>query len=205
MSGPAAPCTPAEALQRLKAGNDRFVRGEAKFPTVQESVLAHLKQGQHPFATILSCSDSRVPPELVFDADLGELFVIRVAGNVLGPAVTGTLEYAAAHLHTPLFVVMGHENCGAVSAAIDSRVKGAKLEKRISVLLENILPALDDVDLGAPPEKRLHDAVEANVRRTMRVLRESPEGAALMGKGAVRLAGAVYDLDTGRVEFLGER
>jgi carbonic anhydrase len=202
MSETAATCTPAEALQRLKVGNDRFVRGEAKFPTVQESVLASLKQGQQPFATILSCSDSRVPPELVFDAGLGELFVIRVAGNVLGPSVAGTLEYAAAHLHTPLFVVMGHENCGAVSAAIDTRVRGAILEKRISVLLENILPALDDIDLGTPPEKRLHDAVEANVRRTMRVLRESPEGAASMGKGAVQLVGAVYDLDTGRVEFL---
>jgi carbonic anhydrase len=205
MSGPTTTCTPAEALQRLKEGNARFVRGEAQFPTVQESVLASLKQGQQPFATILSCSDSRVPPELVFDAGLGELFVIRVAGNVLGPSVSGTLEYAAAHLHTPLFVVMGHENCGAVTAAIDTRVKGAKLEKRISVLLENILPALDDVDLGTPPEQRLHDAVEANVRRTMRLLRESPEGRALMGKGEVVLVGAVYDLDTGRVEFLDER
>jgi carbonic anhydrase len=202
MSETAATCTPAEALQRLKAGNERFVRGEAKFPTVQESVLASLKQGQQPFATILSCSDSRVPPELVFDAGLGELFVIRVAGNVLGPSVSGTLEYAAAHLHTPLFVVIGHENCGAVMAAIDVRVKGAKLEKHISVLLENILPALDDVDLGALPEKRLHAAVEANVRRTMRVLRESPEGRALIGKGEVMMVGAVYDLDTGRVEFL---
>ena len=197
--------TASEALRRLAAGNQRFLRGESRFTGMRREVLADLARKQRPFATILGCSDSRVPPELIFDAVLGELFVIRVAGNVLGPAVTGTLEYAAAHLHTPLFVVMGHENCGAVSAAIDSRVKGAKLEKRISVLLENILPALDDVDLGAPPEKRLHDAVEANVRRTMRVLRESPEGAALMGKGAVRLAGAVYDLDTGRVEFLDER
>ncbi|MCU0806304.1 MAG: hypothetical protein MUF79_14635 [Burkholderiales bacterium] len=120
MSDAVIPCTPTEALQRLKDGNARFTRGEAKFPTVQESVLANLKQGQQPFATILACSDSRVPPELVFDAGLGELFVIRVAGNVLGPSVAGTLEYAAAHLHTPLFVVMGHENCGAVTAAIDT-------------------------------------------------------------------------------------
>ena len=120
---------------------------------------------------------------------------------MLGPSVSGTLEYASAHLHTPLFVVMGHENCGAVTAAIDTRVKGAKLEKRISVLLENILPALDDIDLNAPQERRLHAAVAANVRRTMRVLRESPEGRACLS-GEVMLVGAVYDLDTGRVEFL---
>jgi carbonic anhydrase len=201
MSDAVIPCTPTEALQRLKDGNARFTRGEAKFPTVQESVLANLKQGQQPFATILACSDSRVPPELVFDAGLGELFVIRVAGNVLGPSVAGTLEYAAAHLHTPLFVVMGHENCGAVTAAIDTRVKGAQLEKRIAVLLENILPALDDVDLAAPPAPRLHAAVEANVRRTMRLMRESPEGRACLGRD-VMLVGAVYDLDTGRVSFL---
>jgi len=83
------------------------VRGEARFPTVQKEVLADLAQGQAPYATILGCSDSRVPPELVFDAGFGELFVVRVAGNVLGPPILGTLQYAATHLHTPLFVVMG--------------------------------------------------------------------------------------------------
>jgi carbonic anhydrase len=202
MSGPTTTCTPAEALQRLRAGNARFVRGEAVFPTVQARVLTELKKGQQPFATILSCSDSRVPPELVFDAGLGDLFVIRVAGNVLGPSVSGTLEYAAAHLHTPLFVVMGHENCGAVTAAIDTRVRAAQLEKRISVLLENILPALDDIDLDAPAEARLHAAVEANVRRTMRTLQESPEGRAASSSGEVMLVGAIYDLDSGRVTFL---
>jgi carbonic anhydrase len=97
---------------------------------------------------------------------------------------------------------MGHENCGAIKAAIDTRTKGAQPEKRISALLENVLPALDDIDLDAPPESRLHAAVEANVRRTMRTLRESPEGRASLGSGEVMLVGAVYDLDTGRVAFL---
>src|SRR6188768_1684766 len=115
-----------EAVQRLKAGNERFLAGTARFPTVQKEILADLAKGQQPYATILSCSDSRVPPELVFDAGFGELFVIRVAGNVLGSAILGTLQYAGAHLHTQLFVVMGHEGCGAVQAAVGAKFHGEK-------------------------------------------------------------------------------
>src|SRR5262245_63507075 len=96
--------TADEALARLVAGNERFVRGEARFPTVQKEVLANLARGQRPYATILGCSDSRVPPELLFDASFGELFIIRVAGNVVSPEIMGTLQYAAVHLKTPLFV-----------------------------------------------------------------------------------------------------
>jgi len=92
-----------DALQRLKAGNARFIAGTARFPTVQKEILAELAKGQHPYATILSCSDSRVPPELIFDAGFGELFIIRVAGNVLSPEIAGSLQYAGRHLHTPLF------------------------------------------------------------------------------------------------------
>src|SRR5205814_6692662 len=106
--------TADEALARLIAGNERFVRGEARFPTVQKEVLAALAKGQRPYATILGCSDSRVPPELVFDAGFGELFIVRVAGNVISAEVMGTLQYASLHLQTPLFVVLGHEGCGAV-------------------------------------------------------------------------------------------
>src|SRR6478735_12618863 len=95
-----------QALNRLKAGNARFVAGKAQFPTVQKDVLAMLSRGQHPFATILGCSDSRVPPELLFDASFGELFVIRVAGNTLSPEVAGSMQYAGVHLKTPLFVVL---------------------------------------------------------------------------------------------------
>ena len=99
------PTTADDALARLMAGNDRFVRGDARFPTVQKEVLAELAKGQHPYATILGCSDSRVPPELLFDAGFGELFIVRVAGNVISAEVMGTLQYARVHLHTPLFVV----------------------------------------------------------------------------------------------------
>ncbi|MGE5815376.1 MAG: carbonic anhydrase, partial [Acidobacteriota bacterium] len=122
----APPCTADEALARLMAGNDRFVRGEARFPTVQKEILADLARAQHPYATILGCSDSRVPPELIFDAGFGELFIVRVAGNVVSPEVMGTLQYAGMHLRTPLFVVLGHENCGAVAAALAAMKGGAQ-------------------------------------------------------------------------------
>ena len=194
--------TADEVLERLKAGNERFVSGQARFPTVQKEVLAELARGQQPYATILGCSDSRVPPELVFDAGFGELFVVRVAGNVLGPSILGTLQYASAHLRTPLFVILGHEGCGAVQAAIASKFHGARQRSRIEVLLENILPALDGLDAAQPPEALLRSAVEANVRHTVRTILESPEGRARAAEGVLKLIGAVYDLETGRVRFL---
>src|SRR6478736_8719056 len=103
--------TAAQALARLREGNERFMQGHARFPTVQKEVLAELAKGQQPYATILGCSDSRVPPELVFDASFGELFVVRVAGNVISAEVMGSFQYAAVYLGTPLFVVLGHQRC----------------------------------------------------------------------------------------------
>lgn len=194
--------TAEEALNRLKEGNARFVSGRARFPTVQKEVLAELAKGQHPYVTVLGCSDSRVPPELLFDAGFGELFVIRVAGNVLGPSINGTLQYAGEHLHTPLFIVLGHEGCGAVEAAIAEKFHGAHHRSRIALLLENIVPALDNLDQTLAPAALLSAAVEANVRWTLRELLESPEGKARVAEGNVKLVGAVYDLATGRVRFL---
>jgi carbonic anhydrase len=194
--------TAEEALARLKRGNARFLSGRSRFPRLQREVLTELAKGQQPYATILGCSDSRVPPELVFDAGFGELFIVRVAGNVLGPSIMGTLQYAGMHLRTPLFVVMGHEGCGAVQAAIASRFKGEQQAGRIEVLLENILPALDGLDATLPPEALLSAAVEANVRWTMRSLLESPEGKARAAEGVMQLVGAVYELTTGRVGFI---
>jgi carbonic anhydrase len=199
---PGPVCTADEALARLVAGNARFVAGQAQVPTIQQELLASLTAGQRPYATILGCSDSRVPPELVFDAGFGELFIIRVAGNVLGPTIAGTLQYAGTHLKTPLFVVLGHERCGAVEAALAARLEGVVHRSRIATLLEWIGPSLDAVDLGLPPEARLRAAVEANVRWTMKALRESPEGQARQAEGVLRLVGAVYELGTGRVRFL---
>jgi carbonic anhydrase len=194
--------TADKALARLVAGNDRFVQGRARFPTVQKEVLAELAKGQQPYATILGCSDSRVPPELVFDAGFGELFIVRLAGNVISPAVMGTLQYAGMHLRTPLFVILGHEGCGAVQAALATRHQGAVQHGRIAQLLELMLPGLDGLDAGLSPQEQLDAAVEANVRWSMRLLLETPEGAARIAEGVMKLVGAVYELHTGRVRFL---
>jgi len=194
--------TADEALKRLRDGNARFMRGEARFQTVQKDILAELTTGQRPYATIVGCSDSRVPPELVFDASFGELFVIRVAGNVLDPAVMGSIQYAAMHLRTPLFVILGHEGCGAVQAALALRNEGALQPSRIAVLLDSILPGLENVDAALPPPVQLSAGVEANVRWSMRQLLETPEGRARMAEGVLKLVGAVYELETGRVRFL---
>jgi carbonic anhydrase len=191
-----------EALARLAAGNQRFVRGQARFPTVQKEVLAALARGQRPFATIIGCSDSRVPPELVFDAGFGELFIVRIAGNVISPEVMGTLQYAAVHLHTPLFVVLGHEGCGAVQAALAVKMQGARERARIGLLLENMLPGLRDIGAELAPEDQFYAAVEANVRWSMHQLLDTPEGKARMAEGVMKLVGAIYELETGRVRFL---
>ena len=193
--------TADEALARLMAGNDRFVRGEARFPTVQKEMLAALAKRQRPYATILGCSDSRVPPELVFDAGFGELFIIRVAGNVISPEVLGTLQYAGLHLRTPLFVVLGHEGCGAVNAALAAR-DGAQEPARIALLLDNILPGLRDLPAQLAEDAKMDAAVEANVRWSMHQLLETPEARARQEDGVMRLVGGVYELESGRVRFL---
>jgi carbonic anhydrase len=194
--------TAAQALERLRAGNERFVRGEARFPTVQKEVLAALAKGQRPYATILGCSDSRVPPELLFDAGFGELFIIRLAGNVLSQEVAGTMQYAGAHLRTPLFLVLGHEGCGAVQAALASKFQGVRDRRLIEALLESIVPGLDGIDPGQPPEEQLRAAVVANVRWTMRQIMETPEARARQAEGVMMLAGAIAEITTGRVRFL---
>lgn len=196
------PCTADEALARLVAGNERFVRGEARFPTVQKEVLADLAKGQRPYATILGCSDSRVPPELLFDAGFGELFVVRVAGNIVSPEIMGTLQYAGLHLNTPLFVVLGHEGCGAVGAAVAAKWEGARQASRITLLLESIVPGLAGVSPALEPEARLAAAVEANVRWSMHQLMATPEARARANEGVMKLVGGIYELTTGRVRFL---
>ena len=194
--------TPEEALARLKEGNERFMRGEARFPTVQKDVLAELAKGQHPYATILGCSDSRVPPELLFDAGFGELFVIRVAGNVLGAEIYATLQYAGMHLHTPLFVVLGHEGCGAVAAAVHTKYHHASHPSRIGVLVADIMPGLEGLDPSLPGDALVHAAVEANVRHMVEVIAQTPEARARLAGTEMKLVGAVAEIATGRVRFL---
>jgi len=194
--------TADEALARLVAGNERFVRGEARFPTVQKEILAELAKGQQPYATILGCSDSRVPPELVFDSGFGELFIVRVAGNVISAEIMGTLQYAGLQLRTPLFVVLGHEGCGAVEAALSASSDGAQHPERIAVLLRAITPGLGEIDRSIPIDVQIARGVEANVRWSMQQLQETPEVRARMKEGVVKLVGAIYELETGRVRFI---
>jgi carbonic anhydrase len=194
--------TASQALRRLVEGNRRFVRGEARFPTVQKKILSELAREQRPYATILGCSDSRVPPELLFDAGFGELFVIRIAGNVLSDDVAGSLQYAGSHLKTPLFVVLGHESCGAVSAAVETHFHGVRYRSRISKLVSKLVPAIEKLNPNLPPDVLLAQGIEANVRWTIKQIRSSPEGKARVKEGRIKLVGAIYQIQTGRVWFL---
>jgi len=194
--------TADEALALLKEGNERFLTGQTQRTPFRRETLAELAKAQQPYATILCCSDSRVPPEWVFDAGLGELFVVRVAGNILSPEVAGSLQYAGSYLETPLFVVMGHEGCGAIAAAMASKHEGEQFRSRVQILLESVIPGLPEFDSKLSPEERLSRAVENNVRWTVRQILDSPEGRARMAEGKKRIVGAVYEIETGRVRFL---
>src|SRR4051812_42616042 len=176
------------------------MQGKAHFPTVCKETLADLAKGQKPFATILGCSDSRVPPELIFDANFGELFIIRVAGNVISYEVKGSLQYAGAHLRTPLFLVLGHEGCGAVQAALQTMYEGTEHPAYIQTLVDNITAGLCE-RASLSEEDRLSDAVEANVRWSMRQILETPEWQNAVKSGAI-LVGAVCQITSGEVRFL---
>ena len=183
-------------------GNARFLRAESVHSSAARGMPADLVEGQWPYATVLGCSDSRVPPEILFDAGFGDLFVIRVAGNVVSPEVMGSIQYAGSHLKTRLFMVLGHEGCGAVKAALATKFKGAQERARIAMLLENVLPALADIDSNLPPAAQLESAVEANVRWSLQQVLETPEARATLAEGQVKFVGAVYEIATGRVRLL---
>jgi carbonic anhydrase len=176
----------------------------------EESIYGHtskewrkqLAGGQKPFAAVLGCSDSRVPPELVFDQGFGALFVIRVAGNVIGTDVLGSLQYAYHHLHVPLVAVLGHEGCGAVSAALELKFKRAKEPEHIDALVQLIEPGLKDIDPMLAPDKQLSAAVEANVRWSMKQLAELPDAKKALEDKRFEMVGAVYELATGNVRML---
>jgi carbonic anhydrase len=191
-----------EALQRLIDGNQRFLRGESQPSGVPHETLSELARGQYPFATILGCSDSRVSPETIFHVGLGDLFVVRVAGNAISPEVAGSIQYAVSHLHTSLLVVLGHEGCGAIQAALASKHQGVKQRSRIQLLVDNLLPALEGLDPELPHSEQMARAVEMNVRWTVRTILESPEGQARIAEGIMKCIGAIYEIETGRIRFL---
>jgi carbonic anhydrase len=198
----AAPKDAAEARQRLLEGNKRFVAGESIHAHASKDWRKRLTAGQTPFATILGCSDSRVPIELVFDQGFGDLFVIRIAGNVISTDVLGSLQYAEHHLHVPLMVVLGHEGCGAVTAALDAKLKRGREPQRIEALVRMIEPGLKDIDAKLSPERQLSDAVKANVRWSMTQLADLPDVKKALKDKRLEIIGAVYDLETGKVSIL---
>lgn len=194
--------TPDQAFERLVEGNARFVSGKAGHPNQDVAKRAELAKGQSPFATIVGCSDSRVPPEVVFDQGLGDLFVVRVAGNIVDTDVTGSVEYAVEHLHTPLLVVLGHQKCGAVIAALLPQSEREKESKDIQAVLNRIQPALKDIDPHLSEEQRLAASVEANTRQSMKILAAQPKLASAVADKKLRIACGVYELSSGKVSFL---
>lgn len=196
------PSSAEQALARLIAGNERFLKGESRLPGLAQETLKGLVDSQQPFAAILGCSDSRVPPEIVFDSGLGELFVIRVAGNVFSPEVAASLQFAGAQLHTPLFVVLGHQGCGAVNAALQSRDEGERHRSRIQLLVDNILPGLPQPDPQLSREEQANQAVESNVLWTIKQISDTSEAKSILAEQQIQLIGAVYEIATGQVRYL---
>ena len=188
------------ALAELKAGNQHHMTHTYTHPHQTGARRAELAHGQHPRAVILTCADSRVPPEIVFDKGLGDLFTIRVAGNIAGDAEIASIEYAVEHLHTPLVVVMGHQSCGAVAAAIE----GGEAPGHLPTLVEAIRPAVEKAK--ALPGDLAANAVRLNVEMVVEQLRAShPVLAEHVAEGKLRIVGAVYSLDTGNVAWLPDK
>lgn len=196
--------TAAESLAELQAGCGRFAAGNCRHPHCDASRRHETAiHGQHPHAAIVSCSDSRVPVEIIFDQGLGDLFVIRVAGNVIADDESGTIEYAVEHLHLPLVVVMGHERCGAVTAVVE----GAHEEGNLSRLIAHIAPAVSRAREDHPEaagETLVTYAVEENVRHGIEdLLIHSHTIREAIDRGSLEVVGAVYDIDTAQVRWLG--
>ncbi|QKQ75267.1 carbonic anhydrase [Nostoc sp. TCL240-02] len=187
---------PDAALQKLMEGNQRFVEHQPQYPDQSALRLQEVAQAQHPFATILSCADSRVPAEIVFDQGIGDIFDVRIAGNIATHEAIGSIEYAVVLLGSPLLMVMGHERCGAVTAA----VKKESLPGDISTFVKAIKPALKKVkDL---PGDAVDNAVVANVQYQIERLQKSKLLSEQVRSGKLKIVGGRYDLDTGRVTIL---
>jgi len=198
---------PAEALARLQLGNARFVddreRGDAAIDRARRDEVA---AGQEPFAIILGCSDSRVPAEIVFDQGLGDLFVIRIAGNIVAPSQIGSVEFAAERFGTHLVVVLGHSSCGAVVATVESLLNATHHPSRhVRSITDRIRPAVEPLiatELAADPPRLIHHAVRANVRAAANQLRRgSAYLEELIARGELLIVGAEYSLETGIVDF----
>jgi len=205
--------SPDKVIEMLKKGNERFASGKATYPhqNADRLKLAGTKdQGDYAYATVITCSDSRVPVELIFDAGIMDIFVIRVAGNVCDTDEVGSIEYGLAHVNTPVMVVLGHTQCGAVTAVTHAvHGQGHKLERNIPPLVDNIIPA---VKKAINKHKDIHGdniipyAIEENVWQGVEDLfLKSPVTRKLVKEGKVKVVGAIYNVATGKVEWLPEK
>lgn len=195
-AAPEAP-TAASVLRDLSRGNARYVKGFQVSKPLGDLRRGELAKGQHPKAVILGCSDSRVPPEHVFDQGLGDLFVVRLAGNVADPAAIGSIEYAAEHLGTPVVMVLGHRSCGAVKATVD----GAAVEGNLGAVVKEIQPAVKAARKRQPGPGLLDASVEENARlQAAALLERSPVLRHLVREGKLKVAVGLYDLVTGKVD-----
>jgi len=199
--------TAGEALQKLVQGNKRYVELQMTGCTqTTKETIESLSKGQKPYAIILSCSDSRVPPEIIFDTTLGEIFVVRVAGNIPDPVVLGSIEYAAEHLGSPLVMVLGHERCGAVAAALDAR---GKPEGNIGAIIKTITPAVRKAKQTAkskPKDELLEAAIDNNIRLAAdNLTRQSAVIRHLVKEGKLKIVKARYHLDDGTVILLDSK
>ncbi|WP_297523271.1 carbonic anhydrase [uncultured Clostridium sp.] len=183
-----------QAINFLKEGNQRFIKNDSELVNISSERRELLKNGQHPYATLVSCSDSRVTPSLVFNAGLGELFDVRLAGNVVDQDAMGSIEYAVDHLQCPLIVVMGHQNCGAVTAAYNDIIKGEKVKGNIEAIVKEIAPAIN-------ANESINDAINKNIANMVNVVKLDPIVKEKMAEGKVDVVGAYYNLD-GSVTFM---
>ena len=193
--------TPQEALRALKAGNARFFGGQARRPETSAAERRAQILGQTPFAVILACSDSRVPTEIIFDQGLGTLFITRVAGNVVETGTIGSIEYAVNHLKTHIVVVLGHEGCGAVKAALLPAADRARETPSIQALLNEIVPSVSKIPKIRDEKAKLREAVVANVRQQVFNIKKQPAIQAAIASNKIVVVGAFYEITSGAVDF----
>jgi carbonic anhydrase len=197
--------TADQALTRLELGNRRCVDGKSAHGHDLEKWRERFLLKQKPFATVLGCSDSRVAPELLFDQAFGELFVIRVAGNIVNADVVGSIQYAVEHLDNKLIVVLGHQNCGAVAAALLPPDQMQDEPEELRQLLDRIRPAIAPLDRHQEREQLITAAVESNLRASVKQVRNVPSIALAMKEKNIKVVGAIYRIDSGKITFLDEQ
>ena len=197
----------SEALERLEAGNRRYLAGEPENVVFSAESRKKLASGQNPFAVILGCADSRVPAELIFDQGLGDLFVIRVAGNVVAPSLIGSIEFAAVKFGVRLIIVLGHTCCGAVEAAVAGlQTPDESISPNLAAIIDRISPGIEELvraDQGNDNEALMQEAVRANIQTSVDEIKHGSDILKnLIENDGLQIAGAEYSLETGEVEFL---